>query len=200
MSSSSLGSWLRSLRGSTASRTILLGLLGTSTLGGVALAVTSDVFQYSTVQTGYYNLSPMTFAPQSNIVADGFLNDAQGRQLQLAGPNVPPAPACFLTGLNLPQQAKLKRLDVWYASNTGNNISVRLYRTKMTDGANDLLAQKNSTNTTQARTLMSFAFTNVAMNAMDNQQYTYGVVVCLTNSFDRYFAGRVTYTYRNAGD
>jgi hypothetical protein len=47
---------------------------------------------------------------------------------------------------------------------------------------------------------MSHTFTNVAQNVIDNQRYTYGVVVCLTNGFDRYFAGRISYTYRNAGD
>jgi len=196
MWSSFLRSWLRSLRGSAASRTIALALLGTSALGGVALAVESGVFQYTTAQTGYYNLSPMAFAPQSNTVADGFLNDQQGQRLQLAGPDVPPAPACFLTGLNLPQEAALKKLDVWYASNTGNSISVRVYRTKMADGANELLAQLNSTDATQSRKLMSKTFTH----AIDNQRYTYGVVVCLSNLNDRYFAGRITYTYRNAGD
>jgi hypothetical protein len=109
-------------------------------------------------------------------------------------------PACFLTGLNLPQAATLKKLDVWYASDTGNNVSIRIYRSKDTDGTNDLLAQLKSTDTTQLRKLMSHTFTNVAQNVIDNQRYTYGVVVCLTNGFDRYFAGRISYTYRNAGD
>lgn len=90
MWSSLLRSRVRSLRDSAASRTIALALLGTSALGGVALAVTSDVFQYSAAQTGYYNLSPMAFAPQSNAVADGFLNDQQGCRLQLAAPMPPP--------------------------------------------------------------------------------------------------------------
>lgn len=89
---------------------------------------------------------------------------------------------------------------MWYASDTGNNVSIRIYRSKDTDGTNDLLAQLKSTDTTQLRKLMSHTFTNVAQNVIDNQRYTYGVVVCLTNGFDRYFAGRISYTYRNAGD
>lgn len=169
-------------------------------LGGAALAavVTGDEFRYSTVQTGYYNLSPAAFAPQGNFVADSYSNDAQGRQLQLAG--APPSPACFLAGLNLPQGGRFKKLDVWYASNTGNNISVRIYRTAMADGANELLTQSNSTDNTQTRQLMSKTFANVPENIIDNQRYTYSVTVCLTNTSDRYFAGRIGYTYKNAGD
>ena len=38
---------------------------------------------------------------------------------------------------------------------------------------------------------MSHTFTNPTQDVIDNQRYTYGVVVCLTNTFDRYFAGRL---------
>jgi hypothetical protein len=169
------------------------GFVAAFFLSGAAYGLTGTVFQYSTPKTGYFGLSPMAFAPDSQASADAY---------NIAWPDggnaITGTGHCFNTGVNLPQGARMSASAAWYTG-TGNLIVI-LYRSKVADGTFDLVASINANVASATRKVISHSIANSAVAIVDNQQYVYSVGVCLQSGNVQYDAGRITYTYTNAGD
>jgi hypothetical protein len=161
-----------------------------------AKAVTSPAFDYSTPQTGYYGLDPLAFSPEDGFDDTYFKGDVPDALYDSSGFG-----RCFATGLNLPQGAKITALNAWYSSDTNGNIKVFVSRNRLTDGKFDYVATSQSTDTTMTRQRLD-GTVRKAIAIVDNEHFTYSAGLCFgtsgTNS--RYYGGRITFIYGNAGD
>jgi hypothetical protein len=177
------------------------GLLFALLVGGAAHAITDTVFKYSSVKTGYYGLSPLKFVPDDYQDAAGYADVFAGgfQFLQLANGNTS---GCFATGVNLPQGAKVTSFSMWYSSDQVDGVGTSLVRAALTDGADDVIATLDSTNASQTRTQRTKAIPDSVIVTIDNGHFVYSTTVCLNsaNQQSRYYAGRIGYTYSNAGD
>jgi hypothetical protein len=164
-------------------------------LRGVASAVTSDVFKYSTPQTGFFTLHPAAFAPNADVAVH-YSN-------QWPRPNLIPTSdgdiACLNAGINLPQGAIIRDITVWMTSNTGKS-GFTVFRTNLGDGGHANLVEKTDTDTSGMRMAVPLP---VPPNAVDNSVYAYGIGICLVMAFNKsdvFHGARITYTYRSADD
>jgi hypothetical protein len=177
------------------------GLIAASFIGGVAHAITSTVFSYSAVKTGYYGLSPLKFVPVGYQDAAGYADVSAGgfQSLQLANGN---AQGCFNTGVDLPQGAKITSFAMWYSTDTVEGVGAVLLRAKFAYGTDDVIANIVSADTSQTRQHRAATVAASATATVDNGHYVYSALVCLNSAAQqsRYYAGRITYTYTSAGD
>jgi len=165
-------------------------------LAGAAHAITDNVFKYSTPRTGWYGLSPMGFVPDRFNSADGY---AQAEPLYLSLANGHTG-GCFDTGVNLPHNAKITGFAVWYRSDTSPSVTAAVYRSKISDGTANQVAFLSSTDTSLTRKGMAVAVPDSATATVNNRDYVYSVLLCFNHANDRYYAGRITYSYATAGD
>ncbi len=169
---------------------------------GIAWAITSNVFQYSTEKTGYYALSPMAFAPNEPASATSYLIAWPGNPSWPGGGLGSGSGACFNTGVNLPHGAKMTALTMWYSADSNNGVSLFLYRSRPSNGASDTIGQLAATDTSSTRKVTSVALPDTAVSTVNNAQFAYSVGVCTSSQgwANRYWGGRIAYTYMNAGD
>jgi hypothetical protein len=165
-------------------------------LSGVAKAVTDTVFKYSTPKNGWYGLSPMAFAPDGDASASGY-TIPWPNYLALSNGRLE---GCFNAGVNLPQGAKITAVTAWYRSDSSGSIRLYLDRSKVSDGTNAVVASLSSTDVSLARKAMNTAVPGSAVATVNNRDYVYSIGVCFERANDRYYAGRISYTYVNAGD
>jgi hypothetical protein len=90
-------------------------------------------------------------------------------------------------------------MAVYYASGAGNNPFAQLYRYKLSDGTNETVANPPMTDNSGARV---FAKANVdpAKAVVNNNQYSYGLGLCLSTADNAFYGARISYTYTQAGD
>jgi hypothetical protein len=167
-------------------RTIVLatasGVLIAMFVGGIANAINSAVFRYSTPRVGYFSVSAMAFAPDDNISAGNFAVNYPTGQLSGGG--------CFNAGVHLPQGAKMTGLSVWFSS---TSASAMLLRHRLINGVSDEIVSK--TGITRAGT---FDISDPALEVIDNIRYGYGFAACPGNGV--FLGARIRYTYSAAGD
>lgn len=168
------------------------GILFALSFGGLARAITDTVFHYSTPQTGYYSISPMALVPNSG--STGYSTTEQSIFTSPTGTY-----GCFVTGVNLPDRARIAELRTWAATDTDLGIQAILFRVQLSDGTSDALVNMISHNTSSTRFAMAAA---VAADkaVVVNQRYNYAVEICLAGANTVLYSGRLTYTYTNAGD
>jgi hypothetical protein len=169
------------------------GFLAALFLGGAAQAITDTAFKYSTPKTGFYGLSPMAFAPDSNASADAYNISWPDNSGNITGTG-----HCFNAGVNLPQGSKISAMAVWYTG-TGS-LLVALYRSKVADGSFDYVDSINANVASATRKVINQAIASAAFATVDNQAYVYSVGICLQSGNVQYDAGRITYSYTTAGD
>jgi hypothetical protein len=161
-------------------------------LNGAAHAITDTVFRYSPPKQGYLSLDSAGFTPLTSAAADayavfyvydGFISTTA-------------AGSCFGTSVNLPEAAKVTAVTTWYQA----GARVSLYRHKPSDATSAVLADKTFTGDPSSLSRGNVAITNPALQAVDNQLYSYALIVCLPQTTDYFFGARVAYTYTTAGD
>src|SRR5689334_18036604 len=101
-------------------RIVVIALVATTAAIGTAQAITDSFFLYSSPRTGYFTISPAALSPDADG-ADYIIGFSGGAKLQMNSNR------CFVTGVNLPQGAKITQMRVFYTTG-GTNPHVRLYR------------------------------------------------------------------------
>ena len=168
------------------------GILVALSFGGVAQAITDSVFRYDMPKTGFYTIDAIAMAPDSSPTAASYGNIAGNG---LGGSQ---GTRCFNTGVNLPQGVTVTAVTFWYKSGVGGNPSGSLLRHKLSDGTQDVIANNTFVDDSNVRTggalpvVPTFATIN-------NNAFSYGFSAC-PNAGTSFFAARIAYTYRTAGD
>jgi len=182
----------RRLTATVASATALFALC----CGGIAYAIISPTFQYTSPQTTYLSLNPMAFSPKGKSDAAHF---------QISPPfwiekDVGALSVCMEAGVNLPDGARITSLTAWGSTGTDQAIQVRLQRANLATGAANGVVGLVSHNTSQSRFSMSSSASGAAA-VVNNQHFSYGLEACLVDSTvnSLFYGARITYTYTTAG-
>jgi len=164
---------------------ILIGLM----LSGGAHAIVYGAFRYSKPQTGYLTISPASFVPASNSAVYG--ND--GSSIVTTGQQ------CFSAGVNLPQDAKITQLAMWYSKNDDTSVQLSLSRSEPALFNTTGIASLSPVNTGGTGKAAAVNITNTSLQTVNNIRYMYIVNNCVSDQ--EFFAGaRIKYTYTTAGD
>jgi hypothetical protein len=154
-------------------------------IAGAAYGLTSKSFTYSKAKTGYVIVSHMAFTPENDTRV--YTTEADGGLTTTGG--------CFGAGLTLPAGAKVKSIQVFYRSFTGNMIG-QLWRTALSNGSASALATVQPTDTSGAYRSSTGAV--AAAKQAVSPAYSYGVLACEGPS-DVFYGAKVKYTYTSAG-
>ena len=169
----------------------LAGAAVASVLSGAALAVTSPNFTYSAPQNGFFSISPLHMAPDSDEAAADFFISYSGILTSDGG-------FCYQTGVNLPNGATLTTVSTWFESGAGSNIQIFLFRYNLVTGTTTELTGFTPNDDTGIRrvTTQTVESANALVN---NVQNAYAYAVCLGDSTE-FFGARINYKYTSAGD
>ena len=170
-------------------------LMGACTVSALAFepasAISANDYLYSPAKTGYLTISPMAMAPQRD---DALFHP----EYAITYPGTLQGFGCFQTGVNLPQGASIISVSTVYASGNQSDITIKLLRSALSNGAAANLISTTVLDNTMTRKVVTFAIP-FALRTVNNPAYSYGYAVCL--GLNTGFAGaRIVYTYKNAGD
>ena len=173
-------------------RIAVAAVVGTVALIGAAQAITENAFNYSSPKVGFFSINPAAVTSDSSFM--DYLRDATS--LSREGGTV----ACFGSGVNLPQGAKMTNLVVWYQSDeVGLDPEFLIQRQRHSDGTLETVAQVVGHDDTQARKAATVAVAS-AVATVDNATYSYAFRVCPSAIQNAFHSARIRYTYSNAGD
>jgi hypothetical protein len=161
--------------------------------GGLARAITSNVFQYNKAKTGYLSLNAMAFAPGDNSTANNYV---------IHHPDYitpPPGFSCFVAAVHLPQGATLTGFASWVSTDGFSSFDIALWRANPATGAHTLISELTP-GSNQNRVMFSSTIAPGATATINNLHFSYGVSVCAETTISSYYGGRITYTYTDAGD
>jgi hypothetical protein len=163
---------------------------------GIAQAISSNIFQYSTPQTGYLSLGPQAFAPASKGDAAHYTIEVPFWIQKDAGA----LGLCMVAPVNLPEGARITSLKAWARADADLAVQLVLHRTNLAVDApaNDMV-ELLSHDTSQTRFGMTAVVPNDAIAIVNNEHYSYGVEVCIDSTASVFYSARITYVYRNAG-
>ena len=157
--------------------------------GGIAHAITDTLFRYSTPKAGYLSLGPMSFAPADSSTTPNYTSQS-GDFLEADNTG------CFVAPVNLPQGAALTNFTAWVSGPIAG-VDVKFIRHNLATGAKVVIAELTMSNADFGRLMLNQSITPAL--TVNNQVFNYGVSVCV-QAAARYYAGRVAYTYQDAGD
>lgn len=172
-------------------RIFAIALVATTAAIGTAQAITDTFFLYSSPRTGYFTISPAALSPDGDG-ADYIIGFTGGARLQSDSTR------CFVTGVNLPQGARITQMRVFYSSGA-SNPHVRLYREALATGVAEQIANINLPITGGARSAANVPIA-ASLATVGNAGFSYGFGTCLFDTASRLHGVRITYTYTNAGD
>jgi hypothetical protein len=172
--------------------TLISGLLIGTLLVGSAIAVTSPSFKYAHPKTGYLNLSPMAFSPDSLRGATDDYFNSWGSQLSNDDSS-----RCFNTGVSLPQGAKMKEVTYYYQSDATSDLFAEIVRMNPAANSSTTFANASPADDSDVATSITVAVPS-NRQAVNNTKYSYGLGVC---PFDGtvFMGARIKYTYTSAG-
>jgi len=161
-------------------------------VGGVAHAITSTIFQYSSPQTSYLSIPAAAFTP-ANSNYTYFKDD---RSIVPGSINTE---ACFTAPVNLPDAVKIQSIGVFYTrSINAQELTLFFNRLDLVTGSTgDALLNKQLVPNNQYGSAAFKIVTNV-----NNRRYTYVLTTCMQQDVSgevELHAVRVAYTYANAG-
>src|SRR5690349_12412799 len=109
-----------------AAAAVLAGLAS----AGIAHAISSNIFQYTTTQTAYLSLNPMAFSPKGKSDAAHFqINSSFWIAKDASAISV-----CMLAPVNLPEGARITSLKAWASADADQAIQLRLSRINLAVG------------------------------------------------------------------
>ena len=170
-----------------------IGAVTAMALTGTAMAITDTEFTYTTAKTGYVAIHPMDLAPDGTVSGTDYINVFFTAEVSTGL-----TAACFSTGVNLPQGARIKSIDTWYRSNDQSDPRTLLYRNNLATDVTDQLVFAEINDDTNVRKVDT---RTVPMNLREvqNRTYTYGYGTCVGEG-TTFEGARITYTYTSAGD
>jgi len=169
------------------------GLSGGGTEGGVTLNVDDD---YVVTQadpewnsrTGYLNISAAAFQP----FVDGYDYENTGYILI----NSDGASDYFYASVQLPHQAKVTKMDIYWLDSSLSNLLVRLKRIPNSyswpgDPSENIVSSSSSSNTGDGNSNS----TSISNGTINNNSYAYYLYLNLINSNTAFKSCKITYTY-----
>jgi hypothetical protein len=158
-----------------------------------AQAATDTIYKYTTPKTGYFAISPLAMAADSEG-ADFFANFSGGSIKLNANSNT-----CFMTGVNLPNGATITGVAVFYSSGGSFSPNFQMLQHKLSDGTLTTIANESLTDNTGSRKskALTLQTPDVKVNNLAN---VYSFATCLGQPSNTFFGARIVYTYDNAGD
>ena len=164
---------------------------------GIAYATVSNIFQYTTTQTGYLSLDPMAFSPKGKTDAAHYgINGPFWIEKDVSALSV-----CMVAPVNLPEGARITSLKAWASADADQAVQVTLTRVNLAlGGGANVVAALISHDTSQNRFAMTTP-AHAAVATINNEHYGYGLEVCIVDSTANalFYAARITYTYTTAG-
>lgn len=160
-------------------------------LGGAAHAITDTIFKYSTPKTGYLSVDPAGLMPLTHDDADAY-----GTYYYYGAVTTTTLVySCFGKSVELPQGARVTGLTGWYEY----GMRLSLFRHSLAQGGNEILGDRVFGTADTGRKVGNVAI-DATLRVIDNQRYTYALVMCLPKTTNNFFGARITYTYTTAGD
>jgi hypothetical protein len=161
-------------------------------ISAIAQAATDTIYKYSTPKMGVFTISPLAMTPYA--LGIDYTAEATLGQLQVNS-----GQGCFTTGVNLPQGAEITGLhSVWTSG--GTFISTfRLFRHALLT-PQVLVVRDGAVIGTGPRRLIKADPASGHEQIVNNNQYTYSLLLCIFDTTDKFHGARVVYTYTNAGD
>jgi hypothetical protein len=164
---------------------IVIGIM----LSGGAHAIVNGAFRYSTPQTGYLTIPAAAFIPAANGAV--YTND--GNAIRTTGDQ------CFTTGVNLPQDAKIAQLAMWFSKNDATPVTLSLDRAELQTFNFTTVASLSPGNTGGVGKSIAMNVTDTTKQTVNNIRYMYYINHCISDQ--EFFVGaRIKYTYTTAGD
>ena len=167
----------------------LAGAAVASVIGGTAVALTSTDFTYSARQDGYFAISPMAMSPGNSSQSAPY--DTNWIPPVLGGVG------CYQASVNLPQGAKLARVNTYYRSNESSDLTIYFVRG---DPTSNVTASITATipDDSNSRKVATQTVTG-GLATIDNAKFNYGYGVCLDDG-TLFYGARLVYSYKSAGD
>jgi hypothetical protein len=182
------------MRSNSTARNVVVALCGVVSIGlaltGAAYAISSAAFRYTKPKTGYLTIPAAAFTPQNP--SDAY--DNFGFHLNVDGT------VCFVAPVNLPQNARLARLAMWYSKNDAVQVELVLWRISLpppAGGSPTRIATLSPVNTGGARKAAAVNITSLRI--VNNARFTYFISQCLSDT-ESFTGARIRYTYTTAGD
>ena len=173
-------------------RVAVAAVVATTAVIGAAQAITDTAFRYSTPQVGFFSINPVAMTSDSSAM--DYARDALALTREGGGS------ACFGTGANLPQGARMTTLAVWFKSDDiGADPTFSIVRQRHSDGALVIVAEGTGVDDTQLRK-QATATIESDLGTIDNSTYSYAFRFCPFAIQNQFLGARIRYTYRNAGD
>ncbi|MGB7256549.1 MAG: hypothetical protein WBD48_00555 [Pseudolabrys sp.] len=144
--------------------------------------------KYTAPKTGFLAINSLAFASDGDA---GYLNSPTG------GVTSNPV-GCFSTGVNLPEGAKVTRLELWGTSTAGVFPVINFDRENHKTGTLEVISTGHLTDTSGAYKPFLITLTSTK-TTIDNRDYRYGLSGCVDQT-STVRGARITYTYTNAGD
>ncbi len=159
------------------------------------MAITDDVFRYSTVKTGHLVLLPAAFLPSNT--KDRVSNGGAIRPIT-AGQH------CWSAPVNLPHGAKMTALALWYQLEAGDTAFVQFIRQKLSDGTQVIIGSEGLPVTNGVHRPANLPITDASLQTVSNAAYGYFVNVCFSENgagtASVFRGARITYHCADAGD
>jgi len=175
---------------------VVAGLVTSVTVGGIAVAVTSDSFEYSEQQVGFYSISAHAMAPTPGLDAGTYM---WFPSIIKVHENIPQQFACATAAVHLPDGAILTNMNVYYSSSGDvGRMNVSLQRLHLPSGAVVTISKRGDLpKTNELRTeIVLPIYEN--HQVVKNSAYAYGFLACMRPG--DFFAGaRIAYRYKKAG-
>jgi hypothetical protein len=161
---------------------------------GYAVAITSNAFTYSPALNGAVMIDAMDLAPDDSESAQNYSINFTGN-VHRTNTDV----GCYVTGLNLPQGAKLVELRVFYKSSDQWNPTVYIMRHTPSTGVFTEILVEVISNNENVRKAIAYDLTTNGDRTINNATFGYGFGVCI-GSLDVFYGARLAYSYTSAGD
>jgi hypothetical protein len=171
-------------------RIALAAAAGTAALIGTAQAITDTAFTYSTPKSGSYSISPSALQPDDSGAV--YSHNGGGTLTYTSGGS-----GCFVTGVNLPQGARVVSVNFWYASGNGNEPAFAFFRSSFT--ANVFEGAQYPGSSDSGLRVQGGGVVPSGMATVNNPSYSYIVRWCAISPDNQFFGARINYTYSNAG-
>ena len=171
---------------------VVLGVVASVAVGGLAVAVTGDSFVDADAQTGFFSIAPHALAP---VVTSGFGQYGWFPSLVRVNPNYAQGNVCVSAGVHLPDAAVMTSMNVFYSSPSNLGVmSVVLQRVNLQIGEVTTISEvARMPKTPDARTAIVIPIKE-RYRLVKNNIYAYGLVSCM-GPRDAFSAARIAYRY-----
>jgi hypothetical protein len=165
-------------------------VVGTA-LSGAAYAISGPTFTYSTPKTGYLMIPAAAFTPQMQSTTYG----NNGVTLQFTN-------GCFFAPVNLPQDAVMTQLSMWYRKSDATKSEFVLVLRRVTpvhESSGDVAWLDAVDTDDDVKTVTTAIAGPLAFRTVNNANYGYVLQLCLSST-EAFVSARIKYTYKTAGD